>query len=198
MTEANMQRPPNKKKSLREREAELDARSSGLDTRTDINAIEAFDIVRRAGTYIALFPWRYLTKFVLKLGAYAIALFALPWPGKILVDHVILATPIEEATGYPGYAMPIIELMHGMSPLEILIWVAVTGIATVLLIGAYTQDYRDDVEAGLLQGRDYATQVENQMHGGHSTFGGLWGLMEFNAQYASDAVPEPHSKIAAI
>ena len=69
--------------------------------------------------------------------------------------------------------------MVGMSPLEVLFWLAVMGIGMVLMIGSYITGYRDEVESGLAQGHDYATQVENTIHGGHSTFGGLWGYVEF-------------------
>ena len=54
--------------------------------------------------------------------------------------------------------------------------------ALVLLIGRYVTGYNDDVNVGLAQGHDYATQVENKIHGGGSTFGGLWGYVEFKIE----------------
>lgn len=169
----------NERKTLRERETELDARSSGLDTRTDISAGEALAIVFRASKYIGLFWGRYLAKFILKLGSYALPLFLLPWPIKVLTDHVILRNPISEASGFPAYAMPFVSALEYATPIELVIWFAVIGLTFVIFIGSYTLGFEDEVDAGLAQGHDYATQVENQMHGGHSTAGGLYGWAEF-------------------
>ena len=163
----------------REREALLDARSSGLDTRTDITAKESLTIILRSTAYIRYFPWRYLTKFILKLGSYALPLALIAWPVKILIDHVVLGMPIEDAVGYPFYIEPLIEFFHGKSVLEILLWLAVIGITLVVTIGSYSTGFEDETDAGLAQGHDYATQVENKMHGGHSTAGGFYGYIEF-------------------
>lgn len=171
--------PTPSRKGLRDREAELDARSSGLDTRTDINASEALLIIVRAAKYIGLFWGRYLAKFFLKLGSYALPLFLLPPPIKLLIDHVILKRPIAEASGFPDYAMPFVNALQYASPLEMIIWFAVIGITFVVFIGSYSTGFEDEVDAGLAQGHDYATQVENHMHGGHSTAGGIYGYLEF-------------------
>ena len=157
----------------------LDARSSGIDIRTDIDYREAAQIIARSFEYIRFFTWRYIGKFVLKLGSYALPLALIPWPVKILTDHVILGIPIEEATDYPTYVWPLINALHGSSVLEIIFWLAVIGITLVVLIGSYTTGYEDETEAGLAQGHDYATQVENKIHGGYSTAGGIYGYTEF-------------------
>ena len=175
---------PTRLKSRREREEELDRRSSGLDTRTDIDAAETFRIIGRGARYIALFPGRYITKFILKLGSYALPLALLPWPAKMLVDHVLLAKPLPEMVngrieGYPAYWEPVITALYGTSPVELAIVLAVFGIIFVLTIGSYTDGFQHPVEAGLAEGHDYATQVENMMHGGSSTAGGIYGWIEF-------------------
>ena len=179
MSQVERNDPP--KKSLRERELELDARSSGLDTRTDINAREAFGIIVRASSYIAVFWKRYLAKFFLKYLSYAMPLAILPWPLKVLVDHVLVGIPLAEASGFPGYFMPFVAALQNgpASALEIVIWFALIGVVLMVTIGSYTQGFEDEVEAGLAQGHDYATQVENHMHGGHSTAGGIYGYLEF-------------------
>ena len=159
--------------------SDLDARSSGIDTQTNIDYREAAEIIGRSFSYVQFFAWRYTAKFLLKLGSYALPLALIPWPVKILTDHVILGTPIEEATGYPSYIWPLINLLQGASVFEILMWLAVIGILLVVLIGSYTTGYEDETEAGLAQGHDYATQVENKIHGGYSTAGGIYGLVEF-------------------
>ena len=171
--------PPPRKRSLREREAALDARSGGLDTRTDIGAREAAEIIARSASYIRYFGWRYVAKFALKLGSYWLPLTLIPWPVKILTDHVILGKPIAEAEGYPFYMHPLLDSFHGMGPLEILLWLGVIGITLVITIGSYTTGYEDETDGGLAQGHDYATQTENKIHGGHSTAGGIYGYIEF-------------------
>ncbi len=175
---------PLREKSRREREEELNRRSSGLDTRTDIGEFETVRIIARSARYIALFPFRYITKFILKLGSYSLPLALLPWPAKMLVDHVILAQPLPQMVngniaGYPSYWEPVIMALQGASPLELAFALAAFGIIFVLTIGSYTGGFEDEVEANLTQGHDYATQVENKMHGGHSTAGGLYGWFEF-------------------
>ena len=179
MAESTVDPTPPGKPSRRAEERELDTRTSGIDTHTHIGDGEAFRLILRSAAYIRFFLWRYCVKFVLKLGAYVVGLGLLPWPAKMLVDHVILAKPIEEAANYPPYWQWVVDAMQGMGPLEILVWLVVIGLSLVLLIGRYVSGYDDDVEAGLAQGHDYATQTENQIHGGHSTFGGLWGYVEF-------------------
>ena len=158
---------------------DLDARSSGIDTHTDISHREALRIIGRCAMYIRFFAWRYIAKFLLRYGAYALPLALIPWPVKILTDHVILGKPMAEATGYPGYMLRLIEALQGMPVMEILFWLAAIGLSLVVLIGSYTTGYEDETEAGLAQGHDYATQVENQLHGGHSTAGGIYGYIEF-------------------
>ena len=123
MAESDPRNPP-PRSTVREREAELDARSSGLDTRTDIDAVEALAIIKRVAGYIALFPGRYTIKFILKLGSYSLPLALLPWPGKVLIDHVILQKPLEDAAGYPFYIWPFINALQGSSAVELLLWLA--------------------------------------------------------------------------
>ena len=158
---------------------ELDRRTSGIDTQTQIGERDSLKIILRSTGYIRYFVWRYLGKFVMKLGAYMIGLTFLPWPVKMLTDHVVLGMPIEEATSYPWYWQPVIDMCQGWTALEILILLALFGLGLALLIGRYITGYNDSVEAGLAQGHDYATSVENTLHGGHSEFGGLWGIIEF-------------------
>ena len=180
MTDVSSRQPnPERELTRREREALLDARSSGLDTRTDITAAESLQIILRSTSYIRYFPWRYVTKFILKLGSYALPLAFLAWPAKILVDHVVVGMPIEDAVGYPFYIEPLLAFFEGKSVLEMLMWLALIGITMVVTIGSYSTGFEDETDAGLAQGHDYATQVENKMHGGHSTAGGFYGYIEF-------------------
>lgn len=162
----------------RERERELDQRASLLDTNTDISFREAAAIVGRSASYLQYFWGRFTIKLIMTWIARAVPILILPWPAKILIDHVVLGKPVESATGYPAFVVPFLEALHGATPFEVMMWLAVVGIGMVLLIGAYP-GYRDEVEAGLAEGRDLATQAENSMHGAHSNLGALYGYIEF-------------------
>ncbi len=168
------------RRSLRERERELDERANPLDTATDVTFNEAMALILRGAQMIALFKWRYTAKLTLMLGALAISAMLMPWLPKILVDHVVLARPVEGMKGYPWYMEPLIDAMIGASPMEVLVWIACVGVVMVIVFGGYGEGARkDDVEAGLIQGHDVATSTENAMHGGHSFVGGIYGYCEF-------------------
>ena len=168
--------PP--KRSLRERERDLEVRASLIDTRTTINFKESAQIIVRAASYLRYFVWRSVAKLAMTWVGRALPIFVLTWFGKILIDHVILGEPIEEAEQYPAYMNPVLDMLQGYSAFEIMIFLAIVGIGLMLLIGAYP-GYRDEVEFGLMEGRDFATSTENAMHGGHSSLGAFYGFVEF-------------------
>ena len=169
---------PGPKRSLRERERELEVRASLIDTRTDIDYRESIQIILRAAGYLRYFFWRFTAKLAMTWVARAVPLLILPWFTKILIDHVVLNEPIEDAANYPWYMWPFIESLHGSSAFEVLIWLAVVGVGMMITIGAYP-GYRDTVEAELVEGRDLATSTENAMHGAHSNLGAIYGYIEF-------------------
>ena len=119
----------------------------------------------------------------MKYASYALPLALLPFPAKILVDHVILANPVVRGDdgylGYPSMIWPVLDALAGVDVFTILVWLAIFGIIMVVLLGSYTLGFEDEVEANLAQGHDYATQVENKMHQGQSTAGGIFGFLEF-------------------
>ena len=114
---------------------------------------------------------------VLNYISLAVPVTVLPWPIKILIDHVVLATPIAGATGYPPVMQPLLAYLSGSSPPEILAVIVTIWIVTVLLVGGYApgDNARDETEAYLAQGHDIATMVENRLHSAHSYVGGLSG-----------------------
>lgn len=159
---------------------ELSARASGIDKRTTIDYREAASIIWRSAQYIRFFPVRYVTKLVMKTLSYAIPLAIIPWPAKILIDHVVLGAPIAEATAYPAYVRPFLAMLQGMGPFEILVWLALVGVVLVIAIGSYAVGYEDELDVRLVGGQDYATQTETSIHGGkESTAGGIWGYIEW-------------------
>ena len=176
--------PPPAKASLREREREIDARSSALDTHTDIGLSETLAVIRRVlVTFWPLAPVRLAVKALLQMGALGSVALLLPWQAKAVIDHVVLAKPIV-TTGYPPYLHPVLLMLDGMHPLEILIALSTIAVGMVLTLGYYASGgARDDgVEAGMEQGHDIATATENDMNQGFSHNGGLWGFVEFTLQ----------------
>ena len=169
---------PRPRRSLRERERDLELRASLIDTHTTITFKESARIILRAAGYLRYFVWRSVAKLAMTWVGRALPIFVLTWFGKILIDHVVIGEPIENAEQYPAYMTPVLDMLQGYSAFEILVFLAIVGIALMLLMGAYP-GYRDEVEAGLMEGRDYATSTENAMHGGHSSLGSFYGYVEF-------------------
>ena len=176
--------PPPAKGSLRERERQLDAKSSVLDTHTDIGLAETLSVIRRVlVTFWPLAPVRLAVKALLQMGALGSVALLLPWQAKAVIDNVVLANPIV-TTGYPPYLHPVLHWLDGMHPLEILVALSAIAVGMVLTLGYYASGgARDDgVEAGMEQGHDIATATENDMNQGFSHNGGLWGFVEFTLQ----------------
>ena len=173
--------PRPKLSKLRQREAVLDARASLLDTNTDLSFAETLAIAARGMFFTRHFMGRFVAKNVLMFFALTVPVTIMPWPIKIVIDHVVLSAPIEEATGYPPIWQPFLDMLAGSSPLEILLSVTIVFILLVLLIGAYAQgdNARDETEGNLEEGHDTATRVENRLHGAHSYVGGLYGYLDF-------------------
>ena len=95
------------------------------------------------------FMGRFLTKNLLMFFAITVPATIMPWPIKIVIDHVVLGTPIEEATGYPPVWRPFLTMPEGYTPLEVLLAVTIVVIILILLIGAYSQgdNGRDETTA---------------------------------------------------
>ena len=166
---------------LREREAELDRRASLIDTHTDLSFGETLEVAARGMFLARHFLGRFLLKLTLMFFAIAVPVVMLPWPIKIIIDHVVLGTPIEEATGYPPIWRPFLDALAGSGPLEVLVAVMAVLALFVLLIGGYSQgdNARDETEGNLGEGHDTATKVENSLHGAHSYVGGIYGYIDF-------------------
>ncbi|MEE8474819.1 MAG: ABC transporter ATP-binding protein [Myxococcota bacterium] len=106
----------------------------------------------------------------------------LPWPIKIVIDHVIRAKPVgDPSVPYPAFLQTVLEPLRGMSPGEILAWmIAIQGLL-IIAIGAMgsTAAEVDRTEDNLASGRDMATRSENEANYGHSFAAGLFGLFDF-------------------
>ncbi len=102
-----------------------------------------------------------------------------PWPGKVLVDHVIQGLPLD-ATRYPFFFQPVVDALEGRSPAEMAFAMLLFGLALLAVFGGTgTTDARDQTGAKLAQGTDLATRSENVANEGHSFVGGLVGYLEY-------------------
>ena len=148
-----------------------------------ITSRETFTLLGRSLKFV----WPYRRQIAVKLGltllGLSVVLF-LPWPIKILIDHVVEGLPVGSSpTPYPPYVAWFVDLLHGLTPLEI-VW-AVVGVCVVgiVLIGGFGGGVaRDNASGGLSEGLDTATQSENQANASGSRVSGLLGLYEFRYQ----------------
>lgn len=138
-------------------------------------------VLRRALRYVAPFRVQFAVKAGLTI-LNLLPLLLLPWPVKILIDHVIEQIPVgEKVAAYPFFVRPFLERLQGASPTEILFWTIVVQALLLVGIGAVgiASNERDETEAYLSGGQDTATNTENEANAGFSPAGGVLGLFEF-------------------
>ena len=146
-----------------------------IDTQPDITTSQALGVIGRSIRLIAEAKGLFVAKLAFGFVAVFPALL-LPWMAKILVDNAILGEPFGTTeVSYPPFMDPILDAVQGRSPLGIAMVLMVIYFAMLILFGSRS----GGTGAGLLEGRDAATQAENQISGGFSRAGGLWGLAEF-------------------
>jgi ABC-type multidrug transport system fused ATPase/permease subunit len=152
-----------------------------FEEREQISGSESAALLRRALRYVAPFRGRFLVKLGLVIVS-LIPFLLLPWPVKIVIDHVVEANPIgQTVTPYPFFVKPLLEPLAGASPETILLWTVVAQAVLLLLIGAIgaAANESDRVDAYLAGGQDIATRTENQANAGFSLTGGLLGYFDF-------------------
>ncbi|MDE2849042.1 MAG: ABC transporter ATP-binding protein [Acidobacteriota bacterium] len=188
--------------SLREHEKQLDRAASVLDLGTDIGFREVLRIFARVISTFRLFAGRIAAKLGFITVEQAFRLLVAPWPGKVVVDHVILGMPIGDASGFPAYLAPAVLLLDGMGPVEMMLWVFLLGVFMVTVFGFTTSRGAGRSPSGaptgasagssggataltpqglgtLAQGHDIATQTENQANLGSGLMAGILGFIDF-------------------
>ncbi|MYD43905.1 MAG: ABC transporter ATP-binding protein [Gammaproteobacteria bacterium] len=181
---------------LRTAEAQLDQVASALDVQTDIGFRETLQILLRVGMYYRHFKARISAKIGFITVESMFRLLIVPWPGKIVVDHVVLGQPIpEDAAGYPAFLAPFVLFLAGKSPIEMMLWVVLVGVLMVIVFGVTPNRGAGRSPSGmptgaaagasgaagawLAQGHDTATQTENEANRAGSLMGGLLGILDF-------------------
>jgi ABC-type multidrug transport system fused ATPase/permease subunit len=151
-------------------------RVEGIDT-----GGETLHVFGRALRYVAPFRWRFGWKAVLTLLS-VLPSVLLPWPVKIVIDHVVQGIPIGGTpTPYPALVQSLLDPLRDASTLEILLWVVGIQALLIVVIGAFgTQGSEADGAGGsTTDGWDAATRSENQANAGFSFAGGLFGLYDY-------------------
>lgn len=146
-----------------------------------IDAAETFRVFGRALRYVAPFKRRFAWKVVLTFLS-VLPSVLLPWPVKIVIDHVVQAIPIGQTpTPYPDVIQLLLDPLRAASPLEILLWVVGVQAVLIVLIGAFGTEgsEADGTGASTTDGWDAATRSENQANAGFSFAGGLFGLYDY-------------------
>ena len=146
-----------------------------IDTQPDVTTVEALGVIGRSIRLIAGAPGLFTAKMLLAFVAIFPGLL-LPWMGKILIDNAMLQRPFGTTeVAFPPFMDPILGVVQGRDPLGIALTLVFIYFGLLFLFGSRS----GGTGAGLLQGRDAATQAENQISEGGSRAGGLWGLLEF-------------------
>ena len=146
-----------------------------LDTSPDITTREALTVMGRSLRLVAQARELFAGKFVLQLALMLPALL-LPWLAKVVVDNALQGLPFGTTeVAYPPFMTPILGLLEGKDPLGIMATITILYVVMLVTIGARA----GTTQANLLQGRDAATQAEDQLSAGSSAGSGLLGLAEF-------------------
>ena len=188
--------------SFREGEKQLDRSASVLDLGTDIPFREVLRIFARVVSTFRLFKARIAAKLGFITVELVFRLMVAPWPGKVVVDHIILGAPIGDASGFPAYLAPAVLLLDGMGPVEMMLWVFLLGVFMVTVFGFTTSRGAGRSPSGaptgasagssggataltpqghgtLAQGHDIATQTENLANMGSGLMAGILGFLDF-------------------
>jgi ABC-type multidrug transport system fused ATPase/permease subunit len=138
-----------------------------------------FEALRRVLRYAAPFRARFAIKLSLLLFS-ILPLMLLPWPGKIVIDHVIEAVPLDPAA-YPFFIRPLLAPLAGADPLTVLGWTVAFQLLLLVVVGAFGANFReqDTADAYLASGHDTQTRTENEANAGFSLSGGLLGWLDF-------------------
>jgi subfamily B ATP-binding cassette protein MsbA len=153
--------------------------SAALPQRAASHA-ETLRLLLRTFRYIAPFRWRFTAKAALLLAS-MLPLLMMPWPAKIILDHVIEGIPIgAQARPYPPFLDALLAPLAGLGTGELVFAVVGFQLLAVLLVGAAGSGAteRDSADAYLNSGQDQATRTDNEANSGFSVASGVLGLLD--------------------
>ena len=159
-------------------DAQVMAQPAAPGANVEVNLRDTLRTIWRGLTYLNFFKVRFTVNISLGLIAMVGAL-AIPWPGKMVVDHVILGRPIE-GSYYPWFIDWFAQFLDGRSPVEMMGWIMLLVTASMVTIGMTgAAAGRDNTRVKIADGFDSATKTENEANFARSTGGGLLGVLQF-------------------
>ncbi len=114
-------------------DAQVMAQPAAPGANVEVNLRDTLRTIWRGLTYLNFFKVRFTVNISLGLIAMVGAL-AIPWPGKMVVDHVILKRPIE-GSYYPWFIDWFAQFLDGRSPVEMMGWIMLLVTASMVIIG---------------------------------------------------------------
>jgi len=141
--------------------------------------VSTLRLFARAFTYVAPAKGALATKAALMLAA-ALPLLLLPWPVKLIVDHVIEGIPLgAQPLPHPAFIDALFGPFAG-SRTDVLFACVLFQLALALLIGAVgmSATERSQADSQLAGGFDRASRTENEANEGGSFASGLVGLAD--------------------
>ncbi len=145
-----------------------------------ISTGQALAIIARSMRY----TFRYKFELTVKALTQMTSIFwilLLPWPGKIIVDYIVLgANPKAASTTPLFFLQPLLNIVEPLAPYHVVWVMAAIFLLMLILIGAFGPEaaQRNASQLSLAEGSDTATRSENQANSMSSLVGGLFGLFE--------------------
>ncbi len=143
-------------------------------------ALATLKLLGRAFAYVAPAKGLFALKGLL-LFASLLPLLLLPWPVKLVVDHVIEGIPLgAQPIPYPSFLAALLAPLASASREEILLACVLGQLALALLVGAVgmSATERSQADSRLAGGFDRASRSENEANEGESYASGLVGLAD--------------------
>lgn len=156
--------------------------SKRIDQSDQITARVAIQLIGRALRYVRPFRFEFGVKWLLVFVSFG-PMLILPWPGRILVDHVIQGVPFgDQPKPFPFFIQPFVNFVSDMPMMSVLLFTIGVQFILLILVGAFGIDGGENDRAsdfGVPEGWDTATRTENQANAGFSLVSGLFGLLDF-------------------
>jgi ATP-binding cassette, subfamily B, bacterial MsbA len=146
----------------------------------DPGALGTLRLLGRTLRYVAPFRRQFAWKLFLLLVS-MLPLLVLPWPAKLVLDHVVEGIPLgEQARPHPALVTALLEGLGVQDPVWMLVTVISFQLVLVALVGAAGSgtSERDSADAYLSSGHDQATRTDNEANAGFSVASGLLGLYD--------------------
>ncbi len=142
--------------------------------------MSSWQLLARSLEYVGPVKGWFALKAVLALCS-LLPLLLLPWPVKLVVDHVAQGIPIgAQPLPYPSWLAPLLAPLVGAGSGEVLLFCVIAQLALAVLVGAVgmSATERGVADSRLASGFDRASQTENEANEGTSLASGLVGLAD--------------------